>query len=76
MKVIWTTGILAVAAATLAWFWSRGASEMETGEPVGAMAGSPVELGAVRWGRDLPRALAESRTSGKPVLLLFQEVPG
>ncbi|NNC90828.1 MAG: hypothetical protein HKN82_20430 [Akkermansiaceae bacterium] len=36
----------------------------------------PVELGAVRWSRDLDAALASSAKSGKPVLLLFQEVPG
>ncbi len=36
----------------------------------------PVELGKVRWGRDLPAALAESERTGRPVFLLFQEVPG
>lgn len=36
----------------------------------------PVELGHVRWGRDLDAALAASKRSGKPVLLLFDEVPG
>ncbi len=37
---------------------------------------NPVEIGDVRWGRDLPTALAQSASSGKPVLVLFQEVPG
>jgi len=36
----------------------------------------PVEIGTVRWGTDLDAALAESRRSGRPVFLLFQEVPG
>ncbi|MEO1272508.1 MAG: VPGUxxT family thioredoxin-like (seleno)protein, type 2, partial [Myxococcota bacterium] len=36
----------------------------------------PVELGRVAWGRDLEGALAASRRSGKPVLVLFDEVPG
>ena len=36
----------------------------------------PVEIGHVRWGRDLDAALAASKQSGKPVLLLFQEIPG
>ena len=34
------------------------------------------ELGHVHWGRDLQAALAASKESGKPVLVLFDEVPG
>jgi hypothetical protein len=34
------------------------------------------ELGLVRWGRDLDAALAGSRSTGRPVLVLFDEVPG
>ena len=37
---------------------------------------NPTELGLVKWGRDLDTALAESARTGKPVLLLFQEIPG
>ncbi len=37
---------------------------------------NPVELGSVAWGRDHDAAFAESRESGRPVLLLFQEIPG
>jgi hypothetical protein len=36
----------------------------------------PVELGRVAWSRDLDAALAASASSGKPVFLLFQEIPG
>ena len=36
----------------------------------------PRELGKVSWFRDFDEAVAESARSGKPVLLLFQEVPG
>ena len=36
----------------------------------------PEELGMVRWLRDLDLGRAESEKSGKPILLLFQEVPG
>jgi hypothetical protein len=39
-------------------------------------SGNPQELGRVQWGRDLEAALAESASSGRPVLLLFQEIPG
>ena len=35
-----------------------------------------VEVGTVKWGRDLDAALASSKESGKPVFVLFQEVPG
>jgi hypothetical protein len=37
---------------------------------------NPVEVGDVRWTRDYPAALAAGRASGKPLFLLFQEVPG
>ena len=37
---------------------------------------APPELGRVRWGRDLDAALARCREDGRPVFLLFQEVPG
>ena len=39
-------------------------------------AQSPVELGDVRWGRDFDAALRQAEAKGKPVFLLFQEVPG
>ena len=41
-----------------------------------ARPSQPVEVGVVRWQRDFDAALAKSRTSQKPVLVLFQEVPG
>lgn len=37
---------------------------------------NPVELGAVHWLRDFDEAQARSRTECKPILILFQEVPG
>jgi hypothetical protein len=43
------------------------------GDPLPA---NPVVVGIVRWGRDLDMALKESERSGKPVFVLFQEVPG
>jgi len=36
----------------------------------------PVELGRIEWRRDFDAARAEARRSDKPILLLFQEVPG
>lgn len=47
--------------------------------PLTAVSGrveQPVELGQVRWRRDFDAALAEAKQADKPVLLLFQEVPG
>jgi hypothetical protein len=38
--------------------------------------GVPVELGQVKWHRDYAAGLQESRTARKPILLLFNEVPG
>ncbi|MEO6039686.1 MAG: VPGUxxT family thioredoxin-like (seleno)protein, type 2, partial [Saprospiraceae bacterium] len=36
----------------------------------------PEELGQVHWLRDLKAGQAEAQKTGKPLLLLFQEVPG
>jgi len=36
----------------------------------------PIELGLVKWERSLPAAKAKAKSDDKPVLLLFQEVPG
>lgn len=37
---------------------------------------NPVAVGKVAWGRDYESALASSKKSGKPLFLLFEEVPG
>lgn len=37
---------------------------------------TPVELGKVKWMRDHDAAFAKAKKADKPVLLLFQEVPG
>ncbi len=39
-------------------------------------AASPIETGTVRWTRDHDAALQQAKQQGKPVLVLFQEVPG
>jgi hypothetical protein len=51
---------------------------LETGEAASLAADpeNPVELGRVRWERDLERGRARAAESGKPLLILFQEVPG
>lgn len=40
------------------------------------LSAQPIELGKVKWLRNYEEALQESSASGKPVLILFQEVPG
>jgi len=37
---------------------------------------NPIEVGSINWGRDLDNALKISLETGRPVFLLFQEVPG
>ncbi|MDA1259246.1 MAG: hypothetical protein O3A20_01345 [Planctomycetota bacterium] len=36
----------------------------------------PVEFGAVRWEREYDAARARAQREAKPLLTLFQEVPG
>jgi len=37
---------------------------------------NPIELGKVKWFRSYEKAIQESKKDGKPIFLLFQEVPG
>jgi hypothetical protein len=39
-------------------------------------AATPVELGDVAWRRGFEGAAAEARKRDRPLLVLFQEVPG
>lgn len=41
-----------------------------------AIKNQPKELGKVSWFRNYNKAIAESNRTGKPIFLLFQEVPG
>ena len=44
--------------------------------PVDNISQNPEELGNVLWLRDLDSGQIEARKTGKPMLILFQEVPG
>ena len=70
-------------------FFASCAAQNQTGEQYGSLseAGTPAserprvqnqaeELGQVSWGRDLDDAKSKSAETGKPILVLFQEVPG
>ena len=39
-------------------------------------AKTPIELGSIAWERDFAKASRRSERQSKPLLLLFQEVPG
>ncbi len=39
-------------------------------------AQNPVELGAVKWQRDIRQAASLAKQKNKPVFILFQEIPG
>jgi hypothetical protein len=45
-------------------------------EPEACAAARPVELGLIDWLRDFPAGLEKAKEKNKPLLLLFQEVPG
>lgn len=66
-------GVLAVLVNTGAAGSSDAGDDMDT-PPVNIEG--PVELGRVDWLRDYDAGLARSEDTGKPMLLLFQEVPG
>lgn len=58
-------------------FWMLPAAAVATGLVASTLDDdTPREFGAVDWGRKLEPALERSASSGKPVLLFFQEVPG
>ena len=44
--------------------------------PAAGVKANPIEIGAVQWGHDLSKALRMSAETGRPVFVLFQEVPG
>lgn len=67
--------LLGVAAATLATSaWAAPPpAKLATASTVG---GRPPELGAIEWLRDFEAATNKARSENKPLLVLFQEVPG
>lgn len=76
---------LAIAALAASFFIpenNSAAANSLTQAPVISQAnhlqpsGQPEELGQVRWLRDLDLGRLESQKTGKPILILFQEVPG
>ncbi len=58
------------------WPASRDARTSETNEPAHPVGENPKELGLIRWNRGLETAVAKAAAGNKPLLMLFQEVPG
>jgi len=70
---------LFLSAVLLAGIFLMAVSVKNVADPPaesGAVNHPPAELGAVNWGRDLDAAKKHSAETGKPVFVLFQEVPG
>jgi hypothetical protein len=63
-------------AHVIALVFLAGLALGQTGQGSENPSAQPEELGRVKWSRNLDRGLDASARSGKPVLLLFQEVPG
>lgn len=55
---------------------SQDTDPVPTPKPELSQNGQPIEIGTVAWRRDLEAGKAEAARTGKPILLLFQEVPG
>lgn len=67
-----------VAAVGIAGWCLFAVSDSVRAEDDRSTAGpaQPQELGAIRWRRGFDAAMAESKRSDTPLLVLFQEVPG
>ena len=64
------SAVLVTAASTLS------AQDASTGQAKTVVRRQPGELGKVAWLRDEAVAQKQAKASAKPVLVLFQEVPG
>jgi hypothetical protein len=52
------------------------AAALATTAALAGPASRPVELGRIEWNRDFTAAQEEARKTGKPMMVLFDEVPG
>lgn len=64
-----------LAAASYALAFVQDEPEAPADQPE-SLRTQPVEIGTVAWLRDIEAAKAEAARTEKPILLLFQEVPG
>lgn len=69
--------LFAVLLLSTAFFISAKNTAVQSASPTPQPAEpQPVELGKVQWGRNLGEAQKRSEAEQKPILTLFQEVPG
>lgn len=75
LKIILTLALGGIAATFIIPKTERP-SPQTLGPTTSPASGQPEELGQVHWLRDLDTGRAQAQQSGKPILILFQEVPG
>ncbi|MEM9986366.1 MAG: thioredoxin family protein, partial [Bacteroidota bacterium] len=80
MLKFWLPGLVFLLSLGLL-AWAKGPELVSPNPQIFAASetnGDPdtLELGAVHWRRDFDQALMAAQQSGKPVFILFQEVPG
>lgn len=69
----------ALASAAFGLLFPSGAwgqTEVVGGAADASAIETPIEVGKVHWNRDFEQASTRSRQTGKPMFVLFQEVPG
>lgn len=89
MKITLASSLFATVFGAGWYSYSNSDSSSETSQLAGSEENSgllfrtvqeqesnPKELGRVRWRRGLEAAKADSKKTGKPIFVLFQEVPG
>ena len=70
-------GIIFVLSALMGtWIFSTNSSAKETPQARSNTPKQPTELGDIHWVRDIDEGVARSKKEKKPMLVLFQEVPG
>ncbi len=73
--VTFSVTIFTLAILLAAHLYAKPAPQ-EITDPVPNRTDQPIELGDVRWLRDLDTAVSNSKKQNKPIAILFQEVPG
>ena len=72
LAIVGTTAFLMAPSGQTA----ANQTNISAGEPAAFLGDQPEELGLVHWLRDLDAGRTEAQKTGKPILILFQEVPG
>ncbi len=73
--IVFCAAVVIVAFLANSKAFAKPAPQEQAQDRSGSVS-QPVELGNVRWQRDLNSAVADSKQKDKPIAILFQEVPG